>query len=324
MSDRVARRTALQFQLETGGYGVAPGSWAGTDCVMVTGQIRHKINRKYVDRAIPHPALGASEHLVAARVTECEFDVELAGSGTAGTAPPLDPLLRACGMARTVTAGNRVEYTPQPAVNTSSGALRYLADGALFVARGARGNFSIVADAFEIPKLRFKFMGYDTTASELSNFDPDFSAWKVPPVLTDANAGDLRFGATYNAGVVSGGTVLQARSLNVDYGNDVQHYEVWSGEAIKISSRETTGSAEVLMSAADEIAWRSGANANTTIALGFSYGTVAGNRVSFHAPKVQRRDVERGEYKGIITHRTDFRMLRNSEAGSDEMVLCFR
>ena len=57
-----------------------------------------------VQRRIIRPYRGAYETLVANSQVGITFSVELAGSGTAGTAPAYAPLLRACGLAQTINS----------------------------------------------------------------------------------------------------------------------------------------------------------------------------------------------------------------------------
>ena len=95
-----------------------------------------------VDRDLVRGYLGGSEQLVGTRSVSCEFVVEIAGSGTAGTAPAWGLLLRACGFAEVVTAGTRVDYTP--ITNDQESLTLYWFDsGVRHVLRGARGNVTI-------------------------------------------------------------------------------------------------------------------------------------------------------------------------------------
>ena len=43
---------------------------------------------------------------------EVTFEVEMAGSGTAGTAPAFGPLLKACGNSETIVTDTSVTYAP--------------------------------------------------------------------------------------------------------------------------------------------------------------------------------------------------------------------
>src|SRR5690242_2663263 len=64
------------------------------------------------DRNVYRPYYGNSEQIPVMEEVSVEFDVEIAGSGTAGDAPKYGPLLRACAMAEVVTVGTDVVYNP--------------------------------------------------------------------------------------------------------------------------------------------------------------------------------------------------------------------
>jgi len=258
------------------------------------------------------------------RRANIEFDVELAGSGTAGTAPAWGRLLRGCGMAETITALNRVEYTPISG-GFESLSLHYYVDGVRYVSRGARGNVTFKMNAYERPMLHFAMVGFDTTAFEVSaNISGDFTAWQRPLVITDANAGDIRLGGTYATGVISGGTVLASKGLTVDLGNKVSHLKLLGGERVDIISREVTGQATVELSAANEVLWRSEANVNTLASLGFNFGTEAGNRIAVWAPAVQRVNPQVEDYEGNALMATELRLLPSAVGGNDDITIVAR
>lgn len=58
----------------------------------------------FADRDLVRPYIGRSEQLPAAFRAMVDFEVEIAGAGTAGTAPAYGPLLRSCGFAETLLA----------------------------------------------------------------------------------------------------------------------------------------------------------------------------------------------------------------------------
>src|SRR6266576_235483 len=64
------------------------------------------------DRAIMRPYYGNSEQIPVSEEMSVTFDVEVAGSGTAGTAPKWAPLIRACGFAETLVAVTSAAYNP--------------------------------------------------------------------------------------------------------------------------------------------------------------------------------------------------------------------
>ena len=302
-------------------YGVNPGgAYLATEALLIS-DAKFKINRDNVPRKVLRSYFGGSEELVATRRADIEFDVELAGSGAAGTAPAWGKLLRACGMAETITALNRVEYTPVTTAFESI-SLRYYLDGIYYYARGCRGNVQVKMPAYDIPKLHFSFMGFDTVATEIAMPTTDFTAWKPPLVVSDVNAGDIRLGGTYAAGVVSGGTVLQSRGLEFDLGNKVSHLKILGGESIDISAREATGKANVFLTAADEVIWRNDMNANVLTTVGFNFGTVAGARIGVFSPAVQRVAPDVQDYEGRALFSAELRAL--PLLGNDELRIVAR
>ena len=77
---------------------------AGTDAVLVRSLEVTPIEADVVSRDLIRPYLGNSDQLLANTRVSITFEVELAGSGTAATAPRFGGLLKACGMSETTTA----------------------------------------------------------------------------------------------------------------------------------------------------------------------------------------------------------------------------
>lgn len=316
---RQTKQVLIRAVLEST-YGTSP-AFSSTDALLVSNP-SHRILRNLVDRQIWYPHYGASEQMVAARVAEIKFTVELAGSGSAGTAPAWGKLMRGCGFAETVTAGSRVEYNPITD-GVESLSFQYYRHGVRYVSRGARGNAKLMLPAFGLPQIEFTFLGFETNASESGipgNYD--LSAWQRPQVLTDENAGDIRLGGSFASGAVTGGTVLASRGLELDVGNKVEHMELLGGERVSITDRMVTGKMSTSLTAAQEVAWRNEINANGNVTLGFNWGTTAGNRGTIWAPKVQRVDPQAEDYKGDLMIGTELRI--QPLAGNDDFILVSR
>jgi len=95
------RKSLILIKAETTyGSDITP---AGTDAVLVRDLTITPLQSDIVSRDLVRPYLGASEQLLANTRVQCQFTVELAGSGTAGTAPRFGSALEACGMAGTET-----------------------------------------------------------------------------------------------------------------------------------------------------------------------------------------------------------------------------
>ena len=95
----LTRKRLILAETESG-YGVDPGP-DGADAILVRDLNITPLQSDVVSRDLIRPYLGASEQLLANTRVECTFSVEMAGSGTAGTAPRFGRVLKACGLAET-------------------------------------------------------------------------------------------------------------------------------------------------------------------------------------------------------------------------------
>jgi hypothetical protein len=76
----------------------------GTDAILVRELEITPLQSDTVERELIRPYLGASQTLLANTRVEVTFQVEMAGSGTAGTAPAFGRVIQACGFSATTTA----------------------------------------------------------------------------------------------------------------------------------------------------------------------------------------------------------------------------
>lgn len=314
---RYVRNTVIQAQIEAA-YGTDPGGWAGTFNVPVM-RATFDDQKDRVPRELMRGHMGAFEELYAAGMGRITFEVELAASGTAGTAAAWGPLLRACGFAQTITAGNRVEYLPVSSAFESI-TLRYFIDGVLYTATGARGTVTFRLNAFGLPVMAFDFTTLAPVASAATPNAGVFTAWKKPLVINEANAGAWLIGATYTAGAIAGGITAVTGDFEVNIGNTVQHQKLLNGRAIEITDRRTTGRGTMFFAAAaDEVAWYAATNADATAALGFVLGSAAGSKIGIHMPAVQRLQARPQDYQGRAVIAADFSI--TPSAGNDELRL---
>jgi hypothetical protein len=77
---------------------------AGSDAILVRNLDITPIEADVVSRDLIRPYLGNYDQLLAQTRVSITFQVEMAGSGTEGTAPKFNSLLRACGLAETLLA----------------------------------------------------------------------------------------------------------------------------------------------------------------------------------------------------------------------------
>ena len=312
---RYQRNSAILAKIEVT-YGTDPVPTGLANAMLVSNLALTPLNAQNVDRGLIRNFMGGSDQLVGNAHKELSFDVEVAGSGTAGTAAAWGPLLRGCGWAEVVTAGQRVEYNPIS--NTFESVTLYAhVDGALHKLLGCRGTVQFDLKEGVRPVMKFKFMGLDGGVSAVANPSLTLTAWKQPMVINDPNTGDITLGCTYATGVLSGGTIYPSQGMNIDVGNTAQYIPLLGGQSVDITQRVSVGNMILDLTAAQEVTFMSGVQANTSQGVGLLHGITAGNKVLFYAPAVQLINPKHVNVNGRILQSYDMRMLPVS--GNDEL-----
>lgn len=317
---RYLRNRVLLAKIESS-YGVDPTPTGAANAILVSNLEINPLNAQNVDRELIRGYFGGNEHLVGTAYLDVSFDCELAGSGTAGTAPAWGPLLRAAGFAEAVTASTRVDYTPVSSA-LESVTIYYHKDGVLHKALGCRGSVQVKMGIGERPMLMFKFMGLDGGISAVANATPTLTAWQKPLVITDPNTNDVKLGCTYSAGSLSGGTAYPSRGLEIDVGAAVAHVPLLGGESIDLTNRDVSGKVTFDLTAAQEVTFMGNVKTNTTQSLGLEHGTTAGNIIIVHAPTVQLINPKDEEVEGRLLIGYDLRVIPSS--GNDELRICLK
>ncbi len=321
MASRITRNTVILLKVETT-YGTDAMPTGAANALLVSNaSINLAIDS--VNRDLIRSTLGGSEQLVGTRHLEITFDVELSGSGTAGTAPAWGPVLRACGMAETITAGVMAEYTPV-STGFESATVYYYLDGVLHKALGCRGTVEPKATLGERPMLSVKLLGLYGGVVANANPSTTLTAWRQPVAITDATCGDVLLGCTYTgaSGTLTGGTAFPSRGATFTLGQDAKFIPLLGGESVDITSREATGQISLALDAAQSVTAFSDIVANTIGSLGLTIGTVAGATVVLFAPAVQRVAPKWDDYEGRALLSTDLRLL--PLAGNDELRIVAR
>jgi hypothetical protein len=285
MKSRYIKKTVIAAALETT-YGTDAEPTGAENAILVTDMSITPLDAQNIDRKVVRGGFGASEQLVGPASVKINYTVELAGSGTPGTPPAWGKLLRACSVKEEILESpDRVEYTPV-SEDQESVTKDYFDDGVLHKVLGAVGEFSLSAKAGEIPKLTFDWTGLDGGVSEASTIG-NYGAWKKPVPITKANVIDITLGAAYADGALTGGTVYPSTGLDMKAGNQVQFDALASQETTDVVDRESTGSIELQLSAAQEVALAEKVKKNETTSLAFTIGLVSGNKIIFVASDVQ-------------------------------------
>ncbi len=289
-------------------YGTDPTP-TGADAVLVRDLSITPQSSDVVSRDLIRPYLGASQQLLANTKVECTFSVELAGSGTAGTAPQYGKAIQACGLSETIAAGTSVTYEPESS-SFNSITIHYNIDGVRHKVTGCRGNLTLNASVGEIPSLDFAFTGIYNAPDDTALPTPTYSNQDDPLIFKNGN--------TSSFALLSYAGALQ--SISMDLGTSLVYRELVGGtKEVLITDRAVSGSVSieaVLMATKDFFA----AAVDDDAALGnlqFTHGATAGNIVQFTSSKVDIGDVSYGDQDGIAMLEIPYTCVPDSAANAE-------
>ena len=293
-------------------YGTDPTP-TGTDAVLVRDLNITPQQSDVVNRDVVRPYLGASEQLLANTRVECSFSVELAGSGTAGTAPQYGKALQACGLSETVVADTSVTYAPVSS-SFSSVTIYYNIDGLRHKVTGCRGTFSINCTVGEIPTIDFTFTGVYVA--------PDDSALPTATYANQASPLIFKNGNTSSFQLLSYAGALQAFSF--DLGNNLVYRELVGGtKEVLLTDRAGTGSTTLEAVSIASKDYFAAALTDTSLGnLDFTHGSTAGNIVDFASTRVDIGDVSYSDQDGIAMFNIPYTCVP-STSGNDEFSLAY-
>lgn len=283
----------------------------GSDAVLVSNLTWANEGLRMNDRAAVRANLGKLKQIYGGRLLKVSFDVEIKGSGTAGTAPEFGPLLRACGIGETVAPATSVTYAPASS-NHGSCTIYLYRDGKRIILTGCRGNVSGNLDTGAQGKLSFSLTGHVAAETDTAMVTPSYDSTVPVPVLS--------------AGFSVGGYSAVISKLAFDLGNTIAtppSINATDGyAAVQITARDVTGSfdpEDALVATKD---WLADLIAGTSRALTTGViGSTAGNRYQLSMPAIALRDVSPGDRDGVTTYDVTFGAAESS--GDDEFSLVF-
>lgn len=285
---------------------------AGADAVLVRNLEITPIESDTVSRDLIRPYLGNSEQLLANTRVSITFQVELAGSGTAGTAPRYGALLKACGLSETVAASTSVTYAPVSS-SFSSATIYFNNDGVLHKATGCRGSFSITCNLNEIPTIDFTMTGIYNAPTDTAAPSVTYSAQATPLLFKEGNTS--AFSILGYSGCLM--------NVSFDMANEVVHRElVGCSKQVLITNRAPSGEAVIEAPTIAAKDFFTIANNNTTGSLTFQHGTTGGNIVTFTAQKIDIGQPSYSDSDGIQMLNLPYVAIPTS-AGNDEVGLVF-
>jgi len=308
----LSRRQLLLAEAEVS-YGVDPTPSASSNAILVRNIEVTPLEADTVNRELIRPYLGQSEQLLAQTRVLINFEVELAGSGTAGTAPAYGPLLEACAMTETVVASTSVTYAPNSDAAPGSATIYFNNDGVLHKATGCRGTFTLNGAVGEIPTIAFEFTGIYNTPSDVSLTTPTYSNQADPVVFKNGNTTGFQ--------VFSYAGALQSFSLEM--ANEIVYRELVGGtkEAI-ISNRAPAGEVMIEAVAIGTHNFFNDATGSSNGNLTFQHGQTAGNIVTFTASQIDLGNPSYSDEDGIQMLTLPY-IATPTDSGNDELELVY-
>jgi hypothetical protein len=294
-------------------YGTAP-TFADTDALLVSNLDITPLDVNLLDRELVLPYFGNREKIVGQRMGSVTFDVEIAGSGTAGTAPRWGRCLRTCGFGEAVSAGASVTYTPATD-NIVGLSLDFNADGNRHLLTGCRGTATFNLAAGEIPKISIEMMGIYNAVAKGTPLVPTFADQAQPEVVNSQN--------TTGVTAFSFSACMESFSLSL---NNETPFRQLAGCATNIPITQRAPSGELSIEAplagtgAGEKDFFALVSAQTLGAIGWQHGQTAGNIVTFNAPTCNLDGPTYGDSDGVMMLNLPF-MPVPSSAGNDEFTL---
>ena len=269
----LSRKRLLRSKIESV-YGTDPTP-AGTDAVLVRSIDITPLDSDVVERELIRPYLGNFEQLLGNQHVEITFEVELAGSGSAGTAPAWGPIMRACGLGETIVASTSVTYAPV-STGFESCTIYFDNDGILHKITGCRGSFSINAEVNAIPVISFTMMGIYNAPTDTALPTATYSNQAAPLLF--------RTGNTSSFSIFGYSGILQ--SFNLDIANENIYRELIGGsKEVLITDRKPAGEVVVEAVSLSTHDFFTDATGTSTGGLSFTHGSTAGNIVAFSSPQ---------------------------------------
>ena len=294
----------------TAGTDSAP---AGTDAVKCDLADVTVDGKQLTDLAV-RGSISAEPRRFVNKTVKATIRVAVKGSGAAGTASEISPLLQACALEETVSAGVSVAYTPlNTAADMKTCTIWIYKDGLCVKAVGCMGELSFVGQAGEFAVFTFDMQGKFASAGDVTNATPTYD--DVDPV--EVKAAGFEFGAY---------TTAVARNFGFNTGNNlVARPNVNAADGLEpfmVTGRDPqwNSTIEAVLEATNPF-WGDFIDRDS-VALEFTHGSVAGNIVVFAAPAANYDAPKFAGEDSIQMYNLSGQLLEDS--GEDNFSLTFK
>jgi len=307
---KLNRKKVLLLKKETS-YGSSPSLSGSANAVLVRDLTVEPVVSDEVSRELIRGYLGNQEVLLANTRVNVSFDVEMAGSGAAGTAPKYSDALLACGLALTTVSSTSNSYAPV-SDSFDSVTMHYNTDGVRHIITGARGTFSINCEVGQIPVISFQFTGIYNAPTDTALPTTTYSNQADPVIFKNGNTSSFQlFGY---AGAL--------QSWSFDMNNEIVYRElVGSTKQVIITGRTPSGTAVVEAVALSGHNFFTDATGGSTGNNTWSHSGGAGNIVTVSCPQSDLSAPTYEDSDGIVMLNLPF--MATPSAPNNEFSLVF-
>lgn len=264
-----------------------------------------------LERNFARPDFSTYASRIGRKLASVTFSLQVAGSGAAGVEPTWAVLFRACSMARTtLTTPTRVRFTPMTTPQETITIYVYY-EGLLHKMTGCMGTWTMTAEAGNYAMMNFTFTGLYNT--------PLDDTYPVSVTLQDVVPPQVELASlTYNAD-----SALIVNAFNVDIANNVvarpsvNHANGY--HSTRISGRDPKGGFDPEVE--ENATFWAHLEASTLSVMTANIGSVAGNKLTFSAPKAQILGVAYGDRENLRNFDLSLAFRRN--AGDDDLTMTF-
>ena len=307
---RFYRKKLLLSKLEsTSAYGVDTVPVGTTNAILTRDLTIEVMQGDTVQRNSDRPTLGGELTYHVAPHTRMSFMVEAAAAGTAGDAPAYGPLLRACGLGETISAGTDVTYAPVSS-GFESVSSYFSMDGIRHISLGQRGTVRLTLGPGSIPYFNFQMTGLRTAPTDTADPTPDFTDFQTPLPVTDSNTPTFTLD----------GYAANLYELELDLSNNVIYRNIVGQESVEITDRGVTGTLTIEEPLLATKNFHAICAAHTTVAMQYIHGTAAGGIIQIDCPHVQLLQPTIGERDGVATLSFQLSVIP-SASGNDEVTI---
>jgi hypothetical protein len=303
---RYIQNLALLAKPETV-YGTDSSPTGMANAIQATN-CKYDISATEVERDLLKPYMGHQGVILTGKFVTLSFEVEIAGSGAAGTPPNWGALMKMCGFAEVITATTKVVYNPISG-SFQAGSIYYNLDGVNHIGLGARGNLKASLQPKQIPRFTFEMKALLGTITDTALPTVDYTGFQAPVPVSKANT-------TFTLHGYAGAT----ESVSIDLGAGIEDRLLINKESIEYVERKATGQAVMEASTLATINWYQKAFAHQVGAMALVHGTTAGNIVQFDAANVQLGVPSYGDSQKIVNNQLNLK-LKPSDAGNDELLI---